>query len=69
MLLFFFSFIFIVLGVAIKICDKMFHHPMSSFNAVSTQTPACNLKVTLIVFSIVHLFVNSTVKVNQVVLM
>jgi len=53
MLLFFFlSFIFTVLGVALKGCGKTFRHPMSMWNGVSTQTPACNSKVTLIVFPV-----------------
>jgi hypothetical protein len=66
----FFSFIFTIIGVALKICGKMFCHPMSIWNGVSTQTPACNSKVTLIVFPVsVYLLILQSEFVNQVILM
>jgi len=49
---FFASFSSTVLDVALRGCGKMYRHRMSICNGVSPLTPACNSKVTLIVFPV-----------------
>jgi len=67
---FFFSFSFTVLDVTLKGCGKMFRHPMSIWNAVSTQTQACNSKVTLIVFPVsVYVLILQSEFVNHAILL